>query len=268
MEGELIQHEYNDGVLTLRINRPEKKNALNLDMYRALADALSRGDGDEQVRVIMICGSDHCFTSGNDLSDFETAPPFGENSPVMRFLMELSGARKPLIAAVNGLAIGIGVTMLLHCDLVYVGSSAIFQLPFVSLGLTPEAGSSLLLPRLMGHQRAAELLLFGETFSAAMACEVGIATALFPDSELLVAARNRAIQLAAQPAAAVRLTKSLLKRDQLVPLRETIIEEGKLFLERLNSPEAGEALLAFKQRRKPDFSLCGSGEMATEARGT
>lgn len=252
--GEQIQSELSDGIFTLRINRPDKKNALNLAMYQALADGLRKADSDNAVRVILICGGDDCFTSGNDLADFLTAPPTGQNSPVMQFLIAVSEARKPIVAAVNGLAVGVGVTMLLHCELVYAGNSATFQMPFVNLGLCPEAGSTLLLPRIMGHQRAAELLLLGDIFGADKACAVGIVTALCPDGEVLATARKKALQLAAQPAAAVRLAKSLLKRDYATPLRETIVEEGKQFMSRLKSPEAAEALQAFMERRKPDFS--------------
>ena len=172
----------------------------------------------------------------------------------MKFLTSISEARKPVVAAVNGLAVGVGVTMLLHCDLVYVGVSATFQMPFVNLGLCPEAGSILLLPRLMGHAWAAELLLLGEVFNADKAHSFGIVTQLCPDSDVLATARKKALQLAAQPAAAVRLAKDLLKRDYAVKLRETIAEEGKQFISRLRSAEAGEALQAFMQRRKPDFS--------------
>lgn len=249
-----INSEFSNGIFTLRINRPDKKNALNLAMYQTLADGLREADRDNSVRVILICGGSDCFTSGNDLADFLNAPPTGPESPVMQFLFAISEARKPIVAAVNGLAVGIGVTMLLHCDLVYVGSSATFQMPFVNLGLCPEAGSTLLLPRLMGHQRAAELLLLGEVFSSDKASAVGIVTAVCPDGDVLSIARNRALQLAAQPAAAVRLAKELLKRDYAVPLRETILEEGRQFMARLKSPEASEALQAFMQRRKPDFS--------------
>lgn len=254
---ELIQSELSDGIFTLRINRPDKKNALNLAMYQALADGLRKADEDAMVRVILISGTDDCFTSGNDLADFLTTPPTGESSPVMQFLLAVSEARKPVVAAVNGLAVGVGVTMLLHCELVYAANSATFQMPFVNLGLCPEAGSTLLLPRIMGHQQAAELLLLGEVFTAEKACAVGIVTAVCPDGEVLVAARKKALLLAAQPAAAVRLAKSLLKRDYAKPLRETIIEEGKQFMNRLTSPEAAEALQAFMQRRKPDFSQFG-----------
>jgi enoyl-CoA hydratase/carnithine racemase len=249
-----IVSEQSNGIQTLRINRPDKKNALNLAMYQALADGLTEADRDDAVRVVLICGSDDCFTSGNDLADFLAAPPTGPESPVMQFLTAISEARKPIVAAINGLAVGIGVTMLLHCDLVYAGNSATFQMPFVNLGLCPEAGSTLLLPRIMGHQRAAELLLLGEPFNAAKACSLGIVTEICPDSDLLTITQNKALQLSVQPAAAVRLAKKLLKRDYATPLKETIVEEGVQFIARLKSPEAAEALQAFMQRRKPDFS--------------
>ncbi len=249
-----IQSEISEGILTLLINRPDKKNALNLAMYQALADGLRQADSDDNVRVVLICGGEECFTSGNDLADFLSAPPNGQESPVMQFLLAISEARKPVVAAVNGLAVGVGVTMLLHCDLAYAGSGATFQMPFVNLGLCPEAGSTLLLPRIMGHQRAAELLLLGKVFNAEKACSLGIVTEVCPDREVLATARNRALQLAAQPAAAVRLSKELLKRDYAAQLRETILEEGRQFVARLKSPEAAEALQAFMQRRKPDFS--------------
>lgn len=251
---EQVWSELSDGIFTLRINRPDKKNALNLAMYKALADSLRQAESDESVRVILISGSDDCFTSGNDLADFLTAPPTGTESPVMQFLIAISEASKPIVAAVNGMAVGVGVTMLLHCELVYAGCGATFQMPFVNLGLCPEAGSTLLLPRVMGHQRAAELLLLGELFNADKACSVGIVTEVCPDGEVLPTARNRALQLAAQPAAAVRLAKRLLKREYAADLRETILEEGREFVARLQSPEAAEALQAFMQRRKPDFS--------------
>ncbi len=251
---DLIRNEISGGILTLHINRPDKKNALNLAMYQALADGLRQADEDDSVRVILTCGGEECFTSGNDLADFLSAPPSGPESPVMQFLLAISEARKPIVAAVNGLAVGVGVTMLLHCDLAYAGSGATFQMPFVNLGLCPEAGSTLLLPRIMGHQRAAELLLLGEVFNAEKACSLGIVTEVCPDGEVHATARKRALQLSAQPAAAVRLSKELLKRDYAAQLRETILEEGRQFVSRLKSPEAAEALQAFMQRRKPDFS--------------
>jgi enoyl-CoA hydratase/carnithine racemase len=254
MSGDLIQTGLEGSILTIRINRPEKKNALTTVMYGALADALALAEREPGIRVVLLCGTGDCFTSGNDIADFINFPPTGSGSPVLRFLDAITNASKPLVAAVSGAAIGVGTTMLLHCDLVYAAGTAQFQMPFVSLGLCPEAGSSLLLPQLMGHQRASELLLLGEPFSAARAERLGLVTAVVPQADLLATARARAAQLAAQPAAAVRLTKALLKRGDAAKLRETALFEIECFLERLASPEAREALHAFTQHRKPDFS--------------
>ena len=251
---DLIISELQNGILTVRINRPDKKNALNTAMYGALADALERADNDPAIRVVLLTGCNDCFTSGNDIADFVNFPPTGPDSPVLRFLTAITVAKKPLVAAVSGSAIGVGTTLLLHCDLVYAADTALFQLPFVSLGLCPEAGSTLLLPQLIGHQRASELLLLGETFSATRAEQFGFVTAVVPQAELMQTARTKAMQLAAQPAAAVRLTKSLLKRGNAAQLHETGLYEIRCFLERLTSPEAKEALQAFMQRRKPDFT--------------
>lgn len=250
---EHIQTDYQDGVLGIRFNRPEKKNALNLAMYTALVDALTYADEEDAVRVVLLAGNEGCFTSGNDLADFLNSPLTGNESPVMKFLVAISQARKPIVAAVSGAAVGIGTTMLLHCDLVYAGASARFQMPFVNLGLCPEAGSTLLLPRMMGHQRAAELLLLGEPFGAEAAREFGIVNAVYGDEDLLETARAKARQLATRPAAAVRLTKALLKREYLGSLRETIAEETAHFIACLKSPEAAEALQAFLEKREPDF---------------
>jgi enoyl-CoA hydratase/carnithine racemase len=251
---DLIHTDLQDGILTVKINRPEKKNALNTTMYGALADALHRADSDPAIRVVLLTGCADCFTSGNDIADFVNFPPTGPDSPVLRFLTALTLAVKPIVAAVSGSAVGVGTTLLLHCDMVYAADTATFQMPFVSLGLCPEAGSTLLLPQLMGHQRASELLLLGEAFSAVKAEQLGIVTAVVAAGELLLTARTKALQLAAQPAAAVRLTKSLLKRGNGEQLQETTLFEVRCFLERLASPEAKEALQAFMERRKPDFS--------------
>ena len=251
---DLVQTELMEGILTVRINRPEKKNALNIAMYGALADALLRADRDPAIRVTLLCGCDDCFTSGNDIADFVNFPPTGPDSPVLRFLTAITLAAKPIVAAVSGSAVGVGTTLLLHCDLVYAAETATFQMPFVTLGLCPEAGSTLLLPQLIGHQRASELLLLGESFTAVRAEQLGIVTAVVPRIDLLHTARAKALQLAAQPAAAVRLTKSLLKRGNAEKLQETTLFEVRCFLERLSSPEAREALQAFMERRKPDFT--------------
>jgi enoyl-CoA hydratase/carnithine racemase len=249
-----INVDRRDGILRLTLNRHEKKNALSPAMYDTLAEAIEGADRDDGVRVLLFQGAGDCFTSGNDLRDFVEAPPAGEASPVFRFLMAIHRAQKPLVAAVHGAAVGVGTTMLLHCDLVCAGKGARFQLPFVPLGLCPEAGSSLLLPRLAGYQRAAELLLLGEPFGVERAREIGLVNAVFADEELLDGAYALAGKLAQQPPAAVRLTKALLKKGVERAVTETIAEEGHLFLERLRSPEATAALAAFFQRSRPDAS--------------
>jgi enoyl-CoA hydratase/carnithine racemase len=240
-------------ILVIRINRPEKKNALSLSMYTVMGDALERAEANPQVRAIVLTGSGGCFTSGNDIADFLQSNPTGTESPAIRFLGKLGAAGKPVIAGVTGLAVGIGVTMLLHCDLVYAADTATFQLPFVNLGLVPEAASSMLLPRLMGHQRAAELVLLGERFDARTAHELGLVNAVVPASELAGIVDQRAAALAAKPPLSLRLTKALLKREP-ESISSRMAEEGKYFSRQLESPEAREAMEAFIERRKPDFS--------------
>ena len=242
------------GVYKLKINRPEKKNALTIAMYQAMTEALQTAEADPSVRVLLIAGADSCFTAGNDLADFLDNPPTGEDSPVFMFLKTLIAAQKPVVAAVHGVAVGIGTTLLLHCDLVYAGPSARFQLPFVNLGLTPEAGSSLILPQLMGHRRAAELLMLGETIDAETALAFGLINAVRADSELDEFALGKAEQLAAKPPSAIRLTKMLMKRVTQPAIQEAMSEEGKIFIARLRSPEAREAMQAFFERRQPDFT--------------
>jgi enoyl-CoA hydratase/carnithine racemase len=242
-----------DGILDVRLNRPDKKNALTVAMYAALADALERADADASVRVVTLTGTADSFTSGNDIVDFMQQQATPGETPVLRFLRVISTAQKPLIAAVNGLAVGVGVTMLLHCDLVYASDSASFRLPFVDLGLVPEAASTLLLPRLVGHRRAAELLWFGEKFDAAAARDLGLANAVYPADRLATAVRDRATLLASKPPSAVRLTKALLKSEK-TGVAERMAEEGACFARQLQSPEAREAFSAFMERRKPDFS--------------
>ena len=242
------------GILRIQMNRPDKKNALTRAMYRTMADALIQADEDDSVRVVLITGTEDCFCAGNDLTDFRNASMPGQKHPPNPFIPALSRAKKPVVAAVTGVAIGIGTTMLLHCDLVYAGANARFHLPFVNLGLCPEFGSSVLLPLLMGHQRAAELLLLGEPFSAETAREVGIVNMVCPDEELLKTALEKARQLAAQPSASVRLTKALMKRGRDLAVTAAIEEEAGHFSKRLSSPEAREAFQAFAERRKPDFS--------------
>jgi enoyl-CoA hydratase/carnithine racemase len=241
-------------ILRIQMNRPEKKNAITRAMYRTMAGAIIQADEDDSIRVILITGTENCFTSGNDLTDFRNASTPGQEHFRNPFIPAIYRAKKPIVAAVTGVAIGIGTTMLLHCDLVYAGIKARFQLPFVNLGLCPELGSSVLLPLLMGHHRAAELLLLGAPFGAETAREVGIVNLVCPEEELLMNALDKARQLAAQPSASVRLTKALMKRGRELAVTTAIEEENGHFRKRLSSPEAIEAFQAFAERRKPDFS--------------
>lgn len=243
-----------NGVATLEIARPEKKNALTMAMYSALADAIAAADADPAVRALLITGQPGVFTSGNDLEDFVQSPPAGPDAPVFRFMHALSGVGKPVVAAVTGAAIGIGTTMLLHCDLVYVADDARLAMPFVSLGLVPEFGASLLVPRLAGHVKAAEKLMLGEPFGAEEAVAMGIANAVLSPAEVVPHARRMAERFNALPPAAVRETKRLLRAGYKAQLDATIATEAELFGQRLRSPEAREAFQAFFEKRKPNFS--------------
>ncbi|HEX7687159.1 MAG TPA: enoyl-CoA hydratase [Burkholderiaceae bacterium] len=243
-----------EGVATIEIARPEKKNALTQAMYTAMAEALAAADADASVRAILITGQPGVFTSGNDLEDFMQRPPAGEESPVFRFMKALLDTGKPVVAAVTGAAIGIGTTMLLHCDLVYVSDEARLAMPFVGLGLVPEYASSLLVPQLVGHAKATELLLLGEPFTGERAVEMGIANAVLPAAEVVNHARRMAERFKALPPGAVRESKALMRRGQQALVRETVAVEGEAFGKRLRSPEAMEAFQAFFQKRKPDFS--------------
>ncbi len=253
-EAPLITTETAEGICRLGMNRPEKKNALSAIMYAQLAEGLKHADQDPAVRVILIHGTPECFTAGNDLKDFRDSPPTEGNSTVFQFLETISTAVKPIAAAVNGPAIGIGTSMLLHCDLVYAGENSTFQLPFVNLGLCPEAGSSYLLPLFLGHQRAAELLLLGKPFSAAKAFELGLVNQVIPDGDALPAALEVCREVAALPPAALRETKQLIKQHTAPVVADAMRHEGQAFLNRLKSPEAQEAFAAFFERRPPDFS--------------
>jgi enoyl-CoA hydratase/carnithine racemase len=242
-------------VLRIQMNRPEKKNALTPAMYVVLAEALERADADPTIRVITITGVGDVFTSGNDLKDFLDAKAMGANNPIMRFLSAIADVRKPLIAEVNGLAVGVGVTMLLHCDLVYAAEGAVFQLPFVNLGVVPEAASSLLLPRMMGHQRAAEVLFFGSRFDVQAARQLGLVNGIHPHERLADVVAEKAGALAAKPPQALRLTKELLKGEAYhSEVAARMEEERVLFEQQLGSPEAREAMSAFFEKRAADFS--------------
>ena len=250
---EIITEEC-EHILRIKINRPHKKNALTIAMYAAMADAIEQAEENGDIRVIFLQGTTDCFTAGNDLQDFKDYRPDSEGRPANPFLVAIRRAKKPMVAAVGGTAVGVGTTMLLHFDLAYAGESAQFRLPFVNLGLCPEAASSFLLPRLIGHQQASELLLLCDPFSAAKAQEIGLINAVYPDAEVIDSAFAHAQKLAQQPPASVRLTKALLKRSICREIADTMTEEMKHFTQRLNSAECAEALSAFFERRPPDFS--------------
>lgn len=251
----LAHHEAS--VLTLTFNRLDKKNAITAAMYTALADALTEAAGDDTVRVVVFQGHEQVFTAGNDLADFKNNPPkVGEGegpAPVFRFLEALRTFPKPLLAAVAGPAVGIGTTLLLHCDMVYAGDNAAFSLPFVNLGLCPEAGASLLLPNLVGFQRAAEKLLLGEAFYAEEARDMGLVNRVVPPTEVNGYAQAQARKLAAKPAASLRITKALMKQP-LTQLPALMQDEIAHFGELLRGPAAKEAIGAIMEKRKPDFS--------------
>lgn len=237
-----------DGIQTIRFNRPDKKNAITTDMYGAMADALQAGDTDDTVRVHLFLGTEGAFTAGNDIGDFiRAATNEGLGGNVLRFLKALASAGKPIVAGVDGLAIGVGTTMILHCDLAYASPRAVFRTPFVDLGLLPEAASSLLAPRLMGHVRAFELLAAGKPFSAEQALASGMINAIVDENDLESAARAAAADLAAKPPEALLLARRLLRGDPAVVLQR-IDEEAAHFVERLKSQEAQAAFAAFMNR--------------------
>jgi enoyl-CoA hydratase/carnithine racemase len=243
-----------NGILTIEFNRPEKKNSITSEMYQIMADALKDAEEDRAVRVILFCGKPEIFTAGNDLEDFLNNTEDVAKRPVAQFMNNLSGASKPIIAAVAGSAIGIGATMLLHCDQVYTAEHTKFSMPFAKLGLCPEFGSSLLLPQNIGYQRAAELLFFGESFTASQALEMGLANKVLPSADLLAYAYAQAAKLVVLPASSLRVTKHLMKARDNDSLIGRMMEEGRLFGAMLQSPEAKEAFIAFFERRKPDYS--------------
>ncbi|KAF1043953.1 enoyl-CoA hydratase [Xylophilus sp.] len=242
------------GVATLTFNRPDKKNSITAAMYTALADALAQAEADAAVRVLLLQGSATVFSAGNDIGDFIDNPPAEKDAPVFRFLRALATFSKPLVAAVCGPAVGIGTTLLFHCDLVYAGDNAAFSLPFVNLGLCPEAGSSLLAPQAFGHHRAAEALLLGEPFFAEAALEVGLVNRVVPPTEANAVAQAKARKLAAKPPASLTETKRLLKAHQTPQVLARIEEEAEVFARLLKAPAAREAFTAFIEKRRPDFS--------------
>lgn len=252
---ENISTRLEDGILSIYINRPDKKNALTQDMYTALCEALDELDSNPQARVGFITGTPDCFTAGNDLADFLNSPPTpGSEPPVFRFLKTLPRVEKPLVAAVNGPAVGIGTTLLLHCDLVYAAREAKLQLPFASLGACPEAGSALLLPQTMGYQKAAELLMLCDFFSGEQGKELGLINEVFSADDYQEKAYAQAKRIALQPASSMRVTKMLLKKSNEKALADIMEIEMDYFARMLRSPEAKEAISAFMEKRKPDFT--------------
>jgi enoyl-CoA hydratase/carnithine racemase len=240
-------------VMKLMLNRPDKKNAITSAMYAALAEALLAAAGDPAIRVVTIGSSSGIFTSGNDLKDFQQVPPLDLDQPVFRFLKALSTFPKVVIAGVGGAAVGIGTTMLLHCDLVVASPDAVFSLPFADLGLVPEAASSLLLPMLIGRQRAAKHLILGDPFDAGTALGYGLVTELVEGDRIESRVEELALRIAAKPPEAVRLTKRLITGD-VGAVQARIAEEGELFANRLRSAEAAEAFAAFFEKRLPNFA--------------
>lgn len=249
-----IRTETADGVLTLTFDRLDRKNAITAAMYQTLADALVAAETDPAIRVIVLAGHESVFTAGNDLEDFMKNPPKDESAPVHQFLKAISTATKPLIASVSGAAVGVGTTMLLHCDLVYASDTAKLSMPFAQLGLCPEAASSLLLPQLAGYHRAADKLLFGEPFDANEARELGLVNRVLPAGELDAFVRTQARKLTLLPPASLRATKRLMKEGATPQIAERMSVEGKQFGEMLRAPEAREAFTAFFEKRRPDFS--------------
>jgi enoyl-CoA hydratase/carnithine racemase len=242
------------GVMTITFNRLERKNSITSAMYGALADALASAASDDAVRVVVLQGHETVFSAGNDIGDFQNKPPAGPDSPVSRFLQGIATFPKPLLASVCGPAVGVGTTMLLHCDLVYAGDNAAFSLPFVNLGLCPEAASSLLLPQMLGYHRAAEALLLGEPFMAEAALEVGLVNRVVPPTEANGVTQAAARKLAAKPISSLVETKRLMKKGQQQSVLAQMTDEGAAFARMLGEPAAREAFSAFMDKRKPDFS--------------
>lgn len=238
------------GVCTIELNRPDKKNALTAAMYQSLGDALHDADRDGRVGAILLAGHADAFTAGYDLQDLAEQPPVYPHSPVFYFMHQLSHATKPVVAAVCGPAIGIGTTMLLHCDLVYASADARFGMPFTQLGLCPEFASTLLLPQTAGYRRAAEKLLLGDSFDAHEACEMGLVNQVFPAAQVLPHAYAQAAKLAAMPASSVQITKRLMKSVEMNAVHARIAEESEYFSEMLNASAARNALAHFLKKTR------------------
>ncbi|MEQ8980627.1 MAG: enoyl-CoA hydratase [Deltaproteobacteria bacterium] len=254
-----VRTELEDGVFTVTLDRPQKKNALTLAMYEGLVDAYTKASEDPAVRVVLLRGEGGTFTAGNDLMDFMQDPPKDDDSPVARFLKVLVSFAKPAVAAVEGHAIGLGSTLLLHTDLVYAAADAKFRLPFVNLGLVPEGASSYLLPRTAGWRLTAELVYFGEPFDAETAQRAGLVNRIVAPGEVVAVATERAQALAKKPIGALMDAKRLLLAGQRDATEGALRREGEIFTSRLTSPEAMEAFTAFFERRDPDFTMFPAG---------
>ena len=236
-------------VQIIRFNRPEKKNAITRAMYLVMADAINGAGNDEEIGAVLLLGQPEVFTSGNDLKDFMAVATGAEHGEeVGHYLLAIATSRKPLVAAVDGLAVGVGCTTLLHCDLVYASPRAWLQTPFVDLGLVPEAASSLLGPRLLGYQRAFELLVLGERWTAEQALQAGLVNAIVEPQDLEAQALQMANRLAEKPPEALALSRGLLRGDRNDAV-ERLAQEGELFKQRLKSDEARNAFMAFMQKK-------------------
>jgi len=243
-----------DAVMTITMNRLDKKNSLTRAMYAGMAEALAQADAEPALRTVVIQGHETVFSAGNDIGDSLNRLASGQESPAFQFLRAISTFSKPLLAAVCGPAVGIGTTMLFHCDLVYAGDNAAFSMPFVNLGLCPEAASSHLAPQRMGYGRAAEALLLGEPFLAEAALEMGLVSRIVPPTEAAALAQRQARKLATKPLRSLVETKRLMKKSQAGIVAERLVEEGASFARLLAEPAAREAFTAFMEKRKPDFS--------------
>ena len=250
---EILVHT-EEGVRTVSFNRLERKNSITAAMYAALAEAVNSAVDDAAVRVLVFQGHETVFSAGNDIGDFLNAPPADPDAPVWRFMRALAAFPKPVLAAVSGPAVGIGTTMLFHCDLVFAGDNAAFSMPFVNLGLCPEFASSLLVPQMFGYHRAAEALLLGEPFMAEAALEAGLVNRVLPPTEANGYAQAQARKLAAKPLSSLIETKRLMKKGQAAQIMAQMGEEGASFGRMLREPAAREAFGAFMAKRKPDFS--------------
>lgn len=253
-----IQTVHNGHTFTITFNRPERRNALTHEMYDAIADAMITADAEPSVRAIVFRGFEGCFSAGNDMVDFLERPPHlfcapGDPPPVERLIQALHDAKKPLIAVVDGFAIGLGTTMLFHCDLVYASERSVFGTPFTALSVTPECGSSYLIPRMMGYPQAAELLMLSDRVSAKDAFRMGFVTRVFPTASLDREANKKIQKLTNLPPKAVLTAKELMRRP-FEPLQDRMRVEGEQFTARLDMPEFKEAAQAFLQKRSPDFS--------------